>query len=95
MVAIRRISATAVRQNLGALLDDVHRRRRRIVIARSGRPVAALIDFALFERLRRLDQEFERFAGALSKAFAGVAAAKGAKLVDDAVKDARRKSPRK
>jgi prevent-host-death family protein len=86
--AIRRISATAVRQKLGALLDDVHRRQRRIVIARSGKPIAALIDVRLFERLRKLDEEFEQLSGNLAKAFAGVSAAKGAALVDEAVKAA-------
>ena len=89
--AIRPISATIVRLNLGALLDDVHRRRRRIVIARHGKPIAALVEVSLFDRLRKLDAEFEQLSSSLSKAFAGAGAAKGAALVDEAVKAARRK----
>jgi len=57
--------------------------------------VAALVDIALFERLRRLDEELENSAGALARAFAGLGEAKGAALVDEAVKAARRKPARK
>jgi hypothetical protein len=58
-------------------------------------PPAALIDIALFERLRKLDEEFERSAGALAKVFAPLGAQKGAALVDEAVKAARRRPVRK
>jgi prevent-host-death family protein len=84
-----------VRQNLGDLLNEVQYRKGRIVITKGGKPVAALIDIALFERLRKLDEEFEQLSGDLAKAFAGMGAATGAALVDEAVKAARRKPPRK
>ena len=92
---IREAPAMTVRQNLGELLNEVQYRKGRIVITKGGKPVAALIDIALFERLRKLDEEFEQLSGALAKAFAGVAAAKGAALVDEAVTAARRKPSRK
>ncbi len=92
---IREAPAMTVRQNLGELLNEVQYRKGRIVITKGGKPVAALVDIALFERLRKLDEEFEQLSGALVKAFAGVAAAKGAALVDEAVKAARRKPSRK
>ena len=54
-------------------------------------PVAALIDVALFERLRTLDEEFEQLSGALAKAFAGMRPAESSALVGEAVEAARRK----
>ena len=92
---IREAPAMTVRQNLGELLNEVQYRKGRIVITKGGKPVAALIDIALFERLRRLDEEFEQLSGALVKAFAGAGAAKGAALVNEAVKAVRRKPSRK
>ena len=61
------------------------------MIARHGKPIAALVEVSLFDRLRKLDAEFEQLSSSLSKAFAGAGAAKGAALVDEAVKAARRK----
>ena len=92
---IREASAMTVRQNLGGLLNEVQYRKGRIVITKGGKPVAALIDIQLFERLRRLDEEFEELSGTLAKAFTGVGAAKGTMLVDEAVRSARRKTARK
>jgi prevent-host-death family protein len=92
---IREAPAMTVRQNLSELLNEVQYRKGRIVITKGGKPVAALIDIALFERLRKLDEEFEQLSAGLAKAFAGTGAAKGAALVDEAVKAARRKPPRK
>lgn len=72
---IRKATAMTFRRNLGELLNDVQYRKGRIVITKGGNPVAALIDIALFERLRKLDEEFEQrrclpspraFAGSLS-----------------------------
>lgn len=92
---IREAPAMTVRQNLGDLLNEVQYRKGRVVITKGGKPVAALIDIALFERLRKLDEEFERSAGALAKVFAPLGAQKGAALVDEAVKAARRRPVRK
>ncbi|HEX2198371.1 MAG TPA: type II toxin-antitoxin system prevent-host-death family antitoxin [Burkholderiales bacterium] len=92
---IREAPAMTVRQNLGDLLNEVQYRKGRIVITKGGKPVAALVDIALFERLRKLDEEFEQLAGGLAKAFSGQNAATGAALVNEAVKAARRKPPRK
>jgi len=93
---IREAPAMTVRQNLGDLLNEVQYRKGRIVITKGGKPVAALIDIGLFERLRKMDEEFEQISGALAKAAAAaVSAAKGAALVDEAVKAARRKPSRR
>lgn len=92
---IREAPAMTVRQNLGDLLNEVQYRKGRIVITKGGKPVAALIDIELFERLRKLDEEFAELTGAMQKAFAGVDAGKGTALVDEAVRSVRRKARRK
>ena len=55
---IRETTAMKVRQNLGELLNEVQYRKGRFVITKAGKPVAAIVDIDLFERIRRLDDEF-------------------------------------
>jgi len=61
-----------VRKNLGELLNEVQYRRDSVVITKSGKPVAALVDMALFEKIRLLDTEFERLVAELARTYAGV-----------------------
>ena len=49
-----------LRQNLGDMLNRVQYRRDSIVITKDGKPVAALVDAALFERIRRHAGAFRR-----------------------------------
>ncbi len=46
------------------------------------------------EHVRKLDQEFKRLSGGLAKAFRPIDPAKGAALVDEAVRAARGKRPK-
>jgi prevent-host-death family protein len=66
---IREAPAMSVRQNLGELLNEVHYRHDAIVITKAGKPVAALVDIALFEKICLLDKEFERLTGELAKTY--------------------------
>jgi prevent-host-death family protein len=84
-----------VRQNLGELLNEVQYRQGKVLITKAGKPVAALVDVALFERLRKLDEEFDDLAAELARAFADRPASGTERLVDEAVRAARRKRPRK
>jgi prevent-host-death family protein len=92
---IRETTAMKVRQNLGELLNEVQYRKGRFVITKAGKPVAAIVDIDLFERIRRLDDEFEALTRKMVDAFAGVEPEKGMKLVDEAVTAARRKKTRR
>ena len=87
---IREAPAMTVRQNLGELLTEVQFRNGKILITKSGKPVAALVDMALFGRIRKLDEQFDPMTADFTKAFA----AKGEKeinaVVDEAVKAVRR-----
>jgi prevent-host-death family protein len=86
---IRKASATMVRQNLGELLNEVQYRHGKVLITKAGKPMAVLIDIAMFTRLRKFDEEFDRMRADLAHAFAGMTEKKGEALVGEAVKDVR------
>lgn len=86
---IREAPAMTVRQNLGELLNEVQYRHGKVLITKAGKPVAALVDIAMFTRLRKLDEEFDRMRADLARAFAGMAEKDVESLVGDAVQDVR------
>ena len=92
---IREAPAMTVRQDLGNLLSEVQYRNGRVIITKAGKPVAALIDIALFERIRKLDEEFDRMRAELVAAFGGIAEKQVKTLVDEAVKAARARRRKK
>lgn len=69
---IRETSAVVFRQNLGEMLNQVQYRHDSILINRDGKPVAALIDAALFERIRRLQARFEGLCARIEAGYADV-----------------------
>jgi prevent-host-death family protein len=87
---IREAPAMTVRQKFGEFLNEVQYRRGRVVITKAGKPVAALVDMAMFKKIRRLDEEFERMKDDMAKAFAEVSVEQGVVLVDEAVRKARK-----
>jgi prevent-host-death family protein len=92
---IKESTAMTVRQNLGELLNEVQYRRSRILITKAGKPVAALVDVETLERLRKLDDEFDRLRAELAGSFAQIPEAEGTKLVDEAVRAARKRTARR
>jgi prevent-host-death family protein len=75
---IRKSTAVAARQNLGDLLNQVQDRRDSVLITKYGKPVAALVDVDLFERIRRLREDFQQLTDALGQSYVGVNPAKAA-----------------
>jgi len=69
---ITETTAVAFRQNLGEMLNQVQLRRDSIVITKDGKPVAALIDAQLFERIRQMQERFDELSAQIAKAFADV-----------------------
>lgn len=92
---IREAPAMTVRQNLGNLLSEVQYRNGKVIITKAGKPVAALIDIALFERIRKLDEEFDLMRAELSRAFSGIPEKQVEALVDEAVKETRARRRKK
>jgi prevent-host-death family protein len=88
---IREAPAMTVRQNLGELLNEVQYRHDQVVITKAGKPVAALVDIAFFERLRKLDEEFDQMKNELAKAFADQTIEDVTGLLDDAVQTVRKR----
>lgn len=69
------IKATAARQQFSELVNQVFRREKRVLIEKSGIPVAALISADDLEKLARLEAERERDFAVLDEvgqAFAAV-----------------------
>lgn len=88
---INEVNAVAFRQNLGEMLNQVQYRRDAVVVTKDGRPVAALVDAKLFERIRRVQQRFDALADRLASSYAGVPEAEGLAEIGAAVRAARGK----
>ncbi len=87
---LREATAMNVRQNLGELLNGVQYRHDNIIITKAGKPVAALVDMATFERMRRKnDGEFERLWAQFAKGFEDLTDDEAQALADQALEEAR------
>lgn len=69
---ITETSAVAFRQNLGEMLNQVQYRHDSVLINKDGKPVAALIDTRLFDRIRRLQDRFDALCQRVESGFEGV-----------------------
>ena len=70
---IREVPAMTVRNNLGELLNEVTYRHDSIIIQKSGKSVAAIVDIKLFEKIRLMQTEFESLCDQLAEAASDVA----------------------
>ena len=87
---LREATAMNVRQNLGELLNGVQYRHDNIVITKAGKPVAALVDMATFERMRRKnDGEFEKLWAQFAKGFEDLSEKKIEELANQSLTEAR------
>lgn len=86
---LRKAPAMTVRQNLGELLNEVQYRHDSILITKADKPVAALVDIDLFNRIRLLQKEFDRLSDELATAYANVDAEVAIAEIDEAVDTAR------
>jgi prevent-host-death family protein len=70
---IREITAMEARKNFGELLNEVKYRHDSVLIKKAGKPIAALIDVDLFEKIRVLKYQFDSLTDELGKTYAGMA----------------------
>ena len=82
---ITETSAVSFRQNLGEMLNQVQYRHDSVVINKDGKPVAALVDARLFERIRRMQARFDALCQRLEAGFANVSEEKGLAEIETAV----------
>lgn len=64
--------AMKVRQNLGELINKVQYRHDSILITKADKPVAAIIDIELFEKIRRMKLEFEQLSAKIAQSYQNV-----------------------
>jgi prevent-host-death family protein len=69
---IRKSTAVAARQNFGDLLNQVQYRNDSVLITKDGKPVAALVDVEMFERIRRMREDFLTLTDRIGQSYAGV-----------------------
>ncbi|MBF0267053.1 MAG: type II toxin-antitoxin system Phd/YefM family antitoxin [Alphaproteobacteria bacterium] len=91
---ISETNAVKFRQNLGEMLNQVQYRHDSIVINKDGKPVAALIDAGLFERIRKMQDRFETLWNRMSDGFAQVPIEEGMVEINRLVADERAKRKR-
>lgn len=82
---ITETSAVNFRQNLGEMLSQVQYRHDSVVINKDGKPVAALVDARLFERIRRMQGRFDALCQRIEAGFAKVPEAKGLAEIEAAI----------
>ena len=86
----REASAMMVRQNLGELLNHVQYRGDSVVVTKDGKPVAALVDYPLFERIRQVRDSFDQLATRLGQVYEQVPQKLAQAEIDEAVLQVRR-----
>ncbi len=74
---ITETSAVHFRQNLGGMLNQVQYRHDSVVINKDGKPVAALVDARLFDRIRRMQARFDALCQRTEAGFTDVPEAAG------------------
>ncbi len=82
---ITETSAVNFRQNLGEMLDQVRYRHDSVIINKDGKPIAALVDARLFERIRRMQGRFDALCQRLETGFANVPEAEGLAEIEAAI----------
>lgn len=87
---ITETSAVAFRQNLGEMLAIVQYRNDSVLIKKDGKPVAALIDAKLFERIRRMQDRFDALSARIAAGFAEVPEDEGMAAIEGAAATVRR-----
>ena len=92
---ITQTSAVNFRQNLGEMLNQVQYRHDSVVINKDGKPVAALVDARLFERIRRMQGRFDALCQRIESGFAEVPQDAGLAEIDAAVAKERKKASAK
>lgn len=86
---ITQTSAVTFRQNLGEMLNQVQYRHDSVVINKDGKPVAALVDARLFERIRRMQGRFDALCQRIEAGFSGTPEPEGMAEIDAAIAEER------
>lgn len=91
---ITQTSAVTFRQNLGEMLNLVQYRHDSVVINKDGKPVAALVDARLFERIRRMQGRFDALCQRIEAGFSSVSETDGMAEIEAAIAEDRQEQCR-
>jgi len=69
---LRKTPAMTVRKNLDELLNEVQYRHNSILITKADKPIAALVNIDLFNRIRLLQKEFNKMTDDLAATYDNV-----------------------
>lgn len=86
---VTEVSAVNFRQNLGEMLNQVQYRHDSIVINKDGKPVAAVIDVELFNRIRRMRDRLDELSARMAEAYKDVPESEGLAEIDAIVAEER------
>jgi prevent-host-death family protein len=82
---ITEVSAANFQRNFGEILNQVQYRRDSVVINKDGKPVAALVNTHLFERIRRMQGRFDALCQRIETGFAATPTEEGLAEIEMAV----------
>lgn len=82
---ITETNAVTFRQNLGEMLNQVQYRHDSVIINKDGKPVAALVDARLFERIRRMQARFDTLCQRIESGYAQTPQEEGLAEIDAAI----------
>ena len=89
---IREVTAVSMRQNLGEMLNYVQYAHDSVVVTKDGKAVAALVDAALFARIRAMRERFDALSDRIAGAYAEIPQEQGLAEIDRAVASLRKKA---
>jgi prevent-host-death family protein len=69
---VQEVTAVKFCQNLGEMIAKVQYGNDAVIINKGGKPAAVLIDSALYERIRRMWDTFDKLTGKLADAYVSV-----------------------
>jgi prevent-host-death family protein len=82
---ITETSAVKFRQNLGEMINQVQYRHDSVLIKKDGKPVAALVDARLFNRIKRMEARFEALSLRLEEGFSAIPQESGMREIEEAI----------
>jgi prevent-host-death family protein len=87
---IREVTAMDARKNFGEILNEVKYRHDTVLIKKAGKPIAAIIDLDLFDRIKAMKHKFDALTEELGKTYEGFSVKEAENEVEEALKNVRK-----
>lgn len=87
---IREVTAMDARKNFGEILNEVKYRHDTVLIKKAGKPIAAIIDLDLFERIKAMKHQFDVLTEELGKTYEGFSIEEAENEIEEALKNVRK-----